>query len=221
MYVLISSRWAHGHIPGHVYKKVIRRKLEQVFPNMKTSHIHQAAIPLKSVLTARFPRKEHYRAAWKSANNVQDTRLHCTVNPKGLEVNWELARRTKQTFLYLVSLITIMLKHWLEEQRLKTALWKAGLVPYLWIFTHLSRRVQTEGAHQVVQRGNHRSAPWPWKLTFSCSAPGARDTVTHTDGQLGSAQISLQLELGGHKLPPYDMLGVLKMYFTRQIRRTN
>lgn len=71
MYELINSRWAHSHIPGHVYKKVIRKKLEQVFPNMKTSHIHQTAIPLKSVLTACFPRKEHYRATWKSANNVQ------------------------------------------------------------------------------------------------------------------------------------------------------
>lgn len=87
MYFLISSKWAHSHISGHVYKKVIRRKLEHFFPNTKTSHIHQTAIPLKSVLTACFPRKEHYRATWKSANNVQGTHLHYISNPKGSEVN--------------------------------------------------------------------------------------------------------------------------------------
>lgn len=41
MYLLISSKWAHSHISGHVYKKVITRKLEHFFfffPNENLPH---------------------------------------------------------------------------------------------------------------------------------------------------------------------------------------
>lgn len=69
-------------------------------------------------VTAHFPRKKHYRATWKSAKNVQGTHPHYIANPKGSEVNQELAERTKEFSLSGFP-DTIMLKHWLEQQGLR------------------------------------------------------------------------------------------------------
>lgn len=124
---------------------------------MKTSHIHQTTIPLKSVLTAHFPRKKHYRVIWKSTNNVQNIHIHCIPNPKGLEVNGELAGRTKK-FSLSVFLDTIFLNHLPEEQRLKTVFQRAGLVPYLQIFLQLFEQESYSTFHRP-SRGASTTLP--------------------------------------------------------------
>lgn len=118
----------------------------------------------KSVLTAHFPRKKYYRETWKSAKNVQGTHPHYIANPKGSEVNWELLGRTKEFSLSGFP-DTIMLKHWLEQQRLKTALQRAGLVPYLRIFTQFFGEESTNWAMPPFSGCTERHLSGHWIAT--------------------------------------------------------